>query len=97
MVSLSVKTSSGKMPHILLTGVSQKQRTLNMRRERVTVQIFPKMLTVCRGLISLICTSRKFSFCGILWLVAPEIEMGTYYDFKLRCGAYYISYNRRQN
>ena len=96
-----MKRPSGKMPHILLTGVSQKQRTLlklpNMRRERATVQIFPKMLTACQGLISLICTSRKFSYCGILWLVAPEIEMGTYYDFKLRCGASYISYNRRQN
>ena len=49
----------------------------NMRRERVTVPIFPKMLIACRGLISLICTSRKFSFCGILWLVPSEIEMGT--------------------
>ena len=32
------------MPHILLTGVSQKQRTLNMRRERATAQIFPKIV-----------------------------------------------------
>ena len=92
-----MKRPSGKIPHILLTGVSQKQRTLNMQRERATVQIFPKMLTACRGLISLICTSRKFSFCGFLWLVAPEIEMGTYYKFRLRCDASYISYNRRQN
>jgi len=86
------------MPHILLTGaVSQKQRCLNMRRERVTVQIFSKMLTARQGLISLICTSRKFSFCSVLWPVAPEIEMGTHSNFKLRCGASYVSYNRRQN